>query len=248
MIYGDPIILGGGGGGLAVGSALLSVTVPAGSTATATKNGVTITPSLWLAGADASTEVALFVFNSAQFDGTTPWTITATDGTHTASDTILITANREYEIELDYRFYIIKAGVVSSGITLKLNLRSGWPVTLTENYTGLGYARVVTNSNYTGGFVTQQMDISPYETAVLDYQLEATTGSLDFAVYANNSYSDQTSARNGALVLTSATMTTDRAELSLNVGSIVTDGYPGIMRGTANVNNQIVRIFNMWLE
>lgn len=93
---------GGSGGGLTDGSALLSVTVPTGSTVTATKSGVTLQPSLWLLGADASTEVALFVFTPAQFDATTPWTITATDGTNTASETVLITTNKEYEVTISY--------------------------------------------------------------------------------------------------------------------------------------------------
>lgn len=116
MIYGDPIILGGGGG-LADGSALLSVTVPAGSTVTATKNGATITPALWLSGTDASTEVALFVFTPAQFDSVNPWTITATDGANTVSKTVLITTNKGYELRLKYPIYLYNRGDQCTAIT-----------------------------------------------------------------------------------------------------------------------------------
>lgn len=93
---------GGSGGGLTDGSALLSVTVPTGSTVTATKSVVTLQPSLWLSGADSSTEVALFTFIPAQFDSVNPWTITATLGSDTASDTVLITTNQQYEVEISY--------------------------------------------------------------------------------------------------------------------------------------------------
>lgn len=104
MIYGDPIILGGGGsGGPTAQDAILLATVQAGSTATATKNGVTVTPTLWVSAADSSLETALFVFTPAQFDNVNPWTITATDGTHTASETVLITSNKEYEVVISYR-------------------------------------------------------------------------------------------------------------------------------------------------
>ena len=95
-------MVGGGSGGLEDGNAILSVTVPADSTVTSTKGGVTLRPSLWLSGADVSTEVALFVFTPAQFDSVNLWTITATDGTNTASTTILITTNKEYEVTLSY--------------------------------------------------------------------------------------------------------------------------------------------------
>lgn len=103
MIYGDPIILGGGGsGGPTAQDAILLATVPAGSTVSATKSGVTVTPTLWVSAADSSLETALFVFAPAQFDAITPWTITATDETNTASETVLITTNKEYEVTLSY--------------------------------------------------------------------------------------------------------------------------------------------------
>jgi len=103
MIYGDPIILGGGGsGGPTAQDAILLATVPAGSTVTATKSGVTVTPTLWVSAADSSLEAALFVFAPAQFDSVNPWTITATAGTSTASTTVLITTNKEYAVAISY--------------------------------------------------------------------------------------------------------------------------------------------------
>lgn len=105
----------GGGGGLDAGSALLSVTVPSGYTVTATKDGITVLPSLWLAGEDASTSVALIVFAQSQFDSTNPWTITATDGTGTTTDTILIATNREYELNLSDPLDALAADIAATG-------------------------------------------------------------------------------------------------------------------------------------
>lgn len=105
---------GGGSGGLTDGSALLSVTVPTGSTVTATKSGVTLVPSLWLSGADSSTEIALFVFAPAQIDANNPWTITATDGTATAVDTVIVATNMEYEITLVYERVLFYNGITDA--------------------------------------------------------------------------------------------------------------------------------------
>lgn len=92
----------GGGGGVSEQDAILMVTVPAGSSLTATKGGVTLTPSMWVSSSDSSLEKAMFVFSSSQFDAINPWTITATDGTNTASETVLITTNKEYEVTISY--------------------------------------------------------------------------------------------------------------------------------------------------
>ena len=127
MIYGDPIILGrGGSGGPTAQDAILLATFPAGSTVSATKSGVTVTPTLWVSAADSSLEAALFVFAPAQFDLTNPWTITATDGASTASQSVLITTNKEYEVTIEYLTYIYRA---SSGICLLATNSSVWSKT-----------------------------------------------------------------------------------------------------------------------
>lgn len=93
---------GAAGGGLKDTDAVLIVTVPTGSTVTATKGGTTLTPTMWVKAADASLDCAIFSIPASQFDSTTPWTVTATDGANTASDTVLITTNKEYETEILY--------------------------------------------------------------------------------------------------------------------------------------------------
>lgn len=92
----------GGGGGPSASDAILTVTVPTGSTVTATKGGVTLTPTLWVTAADATLDCALFVVTPAQFDSVNPWTVTATLGSDTASNTVIISSNEQYDLSLWY--------------------------------------------------------------------------------------------------------------------------------------------------
>lgn len=125
---------GGTGGGLDNTNALVIATVPAGSTVTATKGGVVKTSTMWIANADSTTEKAVFQIPPAEFDQTTPWTITTTDGTSTASATVLITTNKEYDIELSNILYLYNNGDLCDAIT------GGW-----------GYAAFLDTSNYANG-------------------------------------------------------------------------------------------------
>lgn len=107
----------GGGGGPTAADAILTVTTTAGSTVTATKGSTSLTPTLWTAAADATQECALFVISAAQFDSSTPWTVTISDGTNTASDTILIDSNKQYGISLDYNLWLVKNGKLLAAFT-----------------------------------------------------------------------------------------------------------------------------------
>lgn len=109
------LVVGGGGGGkLKNTDAVLIVTVPTGSTVTATKSGVTLTPTMWVKAADASLDCAIVSIPASQFDSTTPWTVTATLNSDTASTTVLITTNKEYEVELSFRYMLYNNGVIAA--------------------------------------------------------------------------------------------------------------------------------------
>lgn len=107
-------MVGGGGSGIPGNRAVLVARIPSGSTVTATKGGVTLTPMMWVSETYPDQDIALFVFTPAQFDSVNPWTITATDGTSTASTTIFITDNKEYEVELTYEIVFVENGVLTS--------------------------------------------------------------------------------------------------------------------------------------
>lgn len=134
MIFNMIAMGAGAGGALDNTNALVIATVPAGSTVTATKSGVVKTPTMWIANADSTTEKAVFQIPPAEFDQTTPWTITTTDGTSTASATVLITTNKEYDINLSNILYLYNNGDLCDAIT------GGW-----------GYAAFLNTSNYENG-------------------------------------------------------------------------------------------------
>lgn len=108
------IFVVGGGGKLKDTDAVLIVTVMTGSTVTATKGGTTLTPTMWTKAADQTLECAIFSIPASQFDSTTPWTVTATLGTDTASTTVLITTNKEYEIGLAFERVLFYNGITDS--------------------------------------------------------------------------------------------------------------------------------------
>lgn len=101
-----------GGGGVSSSDAILFVTVPSGSTVTATKGGTTLSPTMWTAAADANFECALFIINSSLFDAQNAWTVTATKGTDTASNTVVIDDNKEYDLELIFELWLVRNGVL----------------------------------------------------------------------------------------------------------------------------------------
>lgn len=157
-------MVGGGGGKLKDTDAVLVVTVPTGSTVTATKGGTTLTPTMWVKAADNTLDCAIFSIPASQFDSTTPWTITATDGTNTASDTVLITTNKEYEVTLSFVLFIYNVGDQCSSTT------GGWggngTYTLATSYIdvplayGGAYANVRTST---------KIDLTDYQTLYFEW-------------------------------------------------------------------------------
>ena len=157
-IWGNAITLGssGGGGGPTASDAILTVTVPTGSTVTAVKGGVTLSPTMWVQAANNTLNCALFVIAPAQFDATTPWTVTISDGTNTASDTILIDSNKQYDLTLDYNYWLVRNGKLAEIFTLSTYAA----LTQEELYTLLE----ITGKNY-GRITTQSpIDITDYST------------------------------------------------------------------------------------
>lgn len=91
-------MVGGGGGGLKATDALLRVQAPAGSTVTITK-GTTTKTDLGHENADDHTVYDYyFIIHQSQFDSVNPWTVTATLGSDSTSDTIIIDTADEYNI------------------------------------------------------------------------------------------------------------------------------------------------------
>lgn len=91
---------GGLGGGLSESDAVLRVTAPTGSTFTAAKNGVTLSPKMWEQSA-STFDTAIFAIPASSFDANA-WTVSATDGTYSSSDTVVINGAYEFSIALNF--------------------------------------------------------------------------------------------------------------------------------------------------
>ena len=92
---------GGGGSFARADDAVLAVEVPSGSTVTLTKGGVTKEATSWTDMGSVGSIVFLFPVKKATFDNS-PWTIAATNGTESASQSITINASGLYRAALSY--------------------------------------------------------------------------------------------------------------------------------------------------
>lgn len=110
-------MVGGGGGGLKSTDAILRVIAPAGSTVTISKGGVSKSDLGHENASDTSLYDYYFIVHASQFDSVNPWTVTATDGVDTATDTIIIDSADEYDVELSYKFYLYKSGNEYTSVT-----------------------------------------------------------------------------------------------------------------------------------
>lgn len=164
-------MVGGGGSGIPGNRAVLVARIPSGSTVTATKGGITLTPMMWVSETYPDQDIALFVFAPAQFDSVNPWTITATDGTNTASTTVLITSNKEYETELSFATYLYKDGDQCSSAT------GGWGgngiYTLGAAYIDVPLASGGDNANVR---TNTKIDLTDYQTLYFEWDGSINTG------------------------------------------------------------------------
>lgn len=149
-----------GSGGVSESNAILIAHVPTGSTVTASKGGVILTPKMWVSDSTVDEDVAMFIFSPAQFDSTTPWTITATDGEFTKSASVLITENKEYEVTIIFRFYFVKDGQL---VPRSLVGRTSAVITQAQDY-----LRFASNGNAVALTTSKEMiNLSEYSNLVL---------------------------------------------------------------------------------
>ena len=142
----------GGGGGLKATDALLRVQAPANSTVTITKGTVTKTDLGHENADDHEVYDYYFIIHQSQFDSVNPWTVTATLGGDSASDTIIINAADEYDMELSYRLYLVRDGI----FTLDYTHAKAGPSNATFTENASGYVEIyipISSSSYTLGFI-----------------------------------------------------------------------------------------------
>lgn len=168
---------GGGGSGPSASDAILTVTVPTGSTVTMTKGGTTLTPTMWVSADAQWEETALFVIPAADFDAVNPWTVVATINSTTTSATIIIDDNKEYE--LDLRTYdFVSSGVFNSAIAWNIDSYTQTDATIVQE---TGDVKFTTGGNNNAVFTTSYpCDLTKFSTL----KLTITSG----ASYVNSGY------------------------------------------------------------
>lgn len=238
------IFVVGGGGKLKNTDAVLIVTVPTGSTVTATKGGTTLTPTMWVKAGDASLDCAIFIISASQFDSVTPWTITATDGTNTASTTVLITTNKAYEVVLKYKLWLYKNGNTYDSTT------GGWQV---QNYNSnstiaLREDRIYIKVNFSSGCVAtvSKVDVTDYSSMhVVFNSLNYSSGS-NFYAGLKASSPVSTDAHQGSQLNPYAAVKGSGTDIDIAVDTSHVSGlYYVEVACSANVETAITQI---WLE
>lgn len=114
-------MVGGGGGGLSATDALLRVQAPAGSTVTISKGTTTKTDLGHENALDPTVYDYYFIIHQSQFDSQNAWTVTATDGNITQSDTVVIDAADEYDLVFTW-IYAFKYGGTSDAYWGAMNV------------------------------------------------------------------------------------------------------------------------------
>ena len=151
----------GGGGGLAATDALLRVQAPAQSTVTITKGSVTKIDAGHENADDPTVYDYYFIIHQSQFDSVNPWTVTATDGTYTATDTVVIDAADEYDVIMSYELYLYNTGTYTSAYSHESRTSNA---TVTDNSS---YIQVnQTGDNYYGYIRWANVDLTNYSQIV----------------------------------------------------------------------------------
>ena len=126
MIIGDGIVLGAGGE-----TASIIVTAPTGSTVTCTTPGGIVLTATEVSGTWTFTKLKVY--------GT--YTVTATNGTKTATQDVLVDSATQYDIELEYKLWLYKDGDECENIT------GGWVGTDGGYYASGNYTSGVKTAN-----------------------------------------------------------------------------------------------------
>lgn len=221
-------MVGGGssGGGISSNDAVLLVTVPTGSTVTATKGGVALTPTMWMIAADNSLDVALFAISSSLFDAANPWTVTATLGTGTASDTIIIDSNKQYDVgPLRYPLVLYDSGNQCADVT------GGWEFkpyssssasAVTFGATDIDINPVNNYSTCVGTVSMSGTEIAAFSTLKAELQVLSTGGDTRVGIMPN--YNLGSSGIDNKWTVVEIYTTTGTFTASVNISALTT-GY-----------------------
>ena len=235
----------GGGGGCADTDAMVRVMAPAGSTVTFSRGAVTKTSTGHQNADDASVYDYYFIVPASAFSSS-PWTVTATLGADTETQTIIVNAADEYDVLITYATYLIQNGVLQTGYTLTAMNDSGTtaPTVTSES----GYLNIKMPSK--SGVYFNQIDFTSYSTLYIDSQLMNANALNWFrgGVSTWNAWEDSLSNLYSWMYYTSNGAVHDRYTATLNLTSI-TSSYKWLkLFAQASSSGINMRFYNIYVK
>lgn len=217
------------GGGTSKAFAVIGVTYPAGSVCTCSDGAKTL--SLKDTGGQG-----FFLIPYAA-----TWTVTATDGTKTKSESVEITnEGQSVSVELLYRAYLYNNGDECTEIT------GGWAATkgqLTKNTDNLYTSG---NGRECGICQTQnKIDLSGYSTL---YAIVTTTGSSNFSIGLTTTTSHSTGIPNSITASAVIIGAVTKEQYEVDVSAINNADNYAYIYSHAYETNVGIYLYEMWLE
>ena len=241
-------MVGGGGGSLKNTDAILIVTTSVGATVTATKGGITLTPTIWETSGNDTLDCALFYIKASTFDEN-DWTITATQGGYTHMGYVVINSAKEYTMNLEVRKWIYKDGTNNGLVQGNYSTYTQKTVSFDSQSIKLAYPQ--SSGNYCCSVISSsKIDMTSYSQLhiVIDVVSRPTTNAYNNLALASASptytdYNFRTSLSNGDLL-------TGENEYTLSLYSANTSYYVlWDSKTTGSVNSPFeAYIKSMWME
>lgn len=248
-------MVGGGSGGLKATDAILRVIAPAQSTVTITKSGVSKSDAGHENAIDPTLYDYYFIIHASQFDSVNPWTVTATLGSESSSDTIVIGSADEYDVELSYALYLVHDGIVNSAYTAT----KGGYTSATISY-GEGYVAVETgdvSSSYSLLYFSPKILLSDYSYLVFDgcargyaeankfYQSYGVVNTVSSSGAAQSTFSSS-----GVLLSGNASSYTARSMQYIDISAVSSTSYVGFQTAGSSYYHISggIRCYNFYLS
>ena len=200
-----PIPVGGAGKLFAA----IGVTYPEGSTLTCTDGTKTL---------KAKTTTGQWVF-SIPYAGT--WTVTATDGTNTKSESVEIAAEGQFEsVELAYRTYVFTEGV---------GLSADFSVTQKGNVIKFGTAAITCTGDDVGFVLAPAIPAGKYKTLLFEIKVTKVNSSETYkpalGLSTVGTKVESSIGANNFVAYKAVSAVTDRAVFSVDISSLTVDTY-----------------------
>lgn len=252
------------GGGLNISDtdAVLLVRAPAGSVVTLSRGGASRSDNGHVNPTSSSVYDYYFIIHQGQFSSS-PWTVTATLGTQSISETVVINSSDAYYMTLSYTLWLIYNGASQFGTITGLALKTSAEassaqtpaITTGTGYTQIGWTSGASSGNAGSGigyFSDSRIDLSKYKTIHVDGTLRNPT-----SYYTNNTLQAWTAIgsnqQQNRLFAQPVSMSTDSSSYvayntDIDISSVSGVAYLGFSgyRGTSNYTT--LRVANLYLE